>query len=154
MTNQSTRESFQKLQINVHQLESKKVSKLQQKRAQYEYRIVQSIQHVLRHRPDIVIHRTNKSKVFCIGKATDFIQNAAEYMLKTEAYQEITGGRCPLFNIVNRVQHLLHYLMRTRALTNKQCNRISLQLDNLELGHYHDLPKPYKVNRCFYLYVQ
>ena len=47
MTNQSTRESFQKVQTNLHQLESKKVSKLQQKRAQYEYRIVHSIQHVL-----------------------------------------------------------------------------------------------------------
>ena len=47
ITNQSTRESFQKVQTNLHQLESKKVSKLQQKREQYEYRIVQSIQHVL-----------------------------------------------------------------------------------------------------------
>ena len=75
-------------------------------------------------------------------------------MLETKAYQEITNGRCPLFNILNRVQHLLHYLMRTRALTNKQCNRISLKLDNLELGHYHGLPKPHKVNRCFYLYIQ
>ena len=79
MTNQSTRESFQKVQTNLHQLESKKVSKLQQKRAQYEYRIVQSIQHVLRHRPDIVMRRTDKSNVFYIGKATDFIQKAAEY---------------------------------------------------------------------------
>ena len=73
MTNQSTRESFQKLQTNLYRLESKKVSKLQQKRAPYEYRIAQSIQHVLRHRSDIVIRRTDKSKVFYIGKVTDFI---------------------------------------------------------------------------------
>ena len=145
MTNQSTRQSFQMLQTNLYQLQFKKVSKLQQKRAQYEYRIIQSIQHILRHRPDIVIRRTDKSKVFYIGKATDFIQKAAEYMLKTEAYQEITSGQCPLFNIFNTVQHLLHYLMRTRSLTTKQCNRISPKLNNLELGHYHGLPKPHKV---------
>ena len=146
ITNQSIRESFQKLQTNLHKLKSNKMPKFQQKRAQYEYRIVQSIQHVLRHRSDIVIRRTDKSKVFYIGKATDFIQKAADYMIKTEAYQEVTSGHCPLLKIFNAVQHLLQNLMRTRALTTKQCNRISPKLDSLELGHYHGLPKPHKVN--------
>ena len=150
ISNQSIRESFQKLQTSLHQFKSNKVATFQQKRAQYEYSIVRSIQHLLRHRSDIMIRRTDKSKVFYIGKATDFIQKAADYMSKTEAYQEITSGRCPFFSIFNTVQHLLRHLIRTRALTTKQCNRISPKLDSLELGHYHGLPKPHKVNRFLF----
>ncbi|CAF3146922.1 unnamed protein product [Rotaria sp. Silwood2] len=57
-------------------------------RVQREHKIVQSIQSLLRNRSDIVIRRTDKSKVFYIGNATDFAGKAEEYMLKTNACQE------------------------------------------------------------------
>ncbi|CAF4710731.1 unnamed protein product, partial [Rotaria sp. Silwood2] len=54
-------------------------------RVQREHKIVQSIQSLLRNRSDIVIRRTDKSKVFYIGNATGFAGKAEEYMLKTNA---------------------------------------------------------------------
>ncbi|CAF4059669.1 unnamed protein product [Rotaria sordida] len=92
----------------------------------------------------IVIRRTDKSKVFYIGKATDFARKSEEYMLKTEAYQEITSGRCPLSDMLCAVQTLLSSLVAQKALSFQQYSKISPKLNKLELGHYHGLPKPHK----------
>jgi hypothetical protein len=67
-------------------------------------------------------------------------------MLKTQAYEEITNGCCPLADNVIAVQNLLDYLVTKNALTKKQRNQLSPKLNQLELSHYHGLPKPYKVN--------
>ncbi|CAF4808259.1 unnamed protein product, partial [Rotaria sp. Silwood2] len=86
-------------------------------RAPREYKVVKNIQHILHQRSDILIRRTDKSKVFYIGKATDFGRKAEEFMLKTEAYQEITSGRCPLAYNLHVVQTLLDYLETRHVLT-------------------------------------
>ena len=115
-----------------------------QKRTRNEYKIVRSIQHLLHHRFDIVIRRTDKSKVFYIGKLDDFER-------KTQAYEEIKNGRCPLADNLLAVQTLLGDLVKKNVLTRAQRNRISPKLNNLELNHYHGLPKPHKVN--FFIYT-
>ena len=61
------RQAFSILKRIVHELYSESLSRNLSKRAQYEYQIVRSIQNLLQ-----------------------------EYMLKTQAYEEITDGRCPL----------------------------------------------------------
>jgi len=67
-------------------------------------------------------------------------------MVKTEAYEEITNGRCPLADNLYAVQTLLDYLLKKNALTKQQHNKISPKLNNLQLDHYNGLPKPHKVN--------
>ena len=52
-----------------------------------------------------------------MGKADDFERKAEEYMLKTEAYEEITNGLCPLADNFRAVQTLLDYLVTKNALT-------------------------------------
>ncbi|CAF3740828.1 unnamed protein product [Rotaria sp. Silwood1] len=141
---QRANEAFQALQSILHELQQKKLSTKLRKRAIHEYRIVQSIRRLLHNRPDIVIRRTDKSKVFYIGRATDFIRKAEEYMLKTNAYQEIIHGSCPLSGMLHAVQTLLSRLVTQKAITIQQRNKISPKLDQLELGHYHGLPKPHK----------
>ncbi|CAF4659881.1 unnamed protein product [Rotaria sp. Silwood2] len=94
-------------------------------RVQREHKIVQSIQSLLRNRSDIVIRRTDKSKVFYIGNATDFAGKAEEYMLKTNACQEVKNSP-------------------QKAVTFQQYKKISPNTNKLELGHYHGLPKPHK----------
>ncbi|CAM4845187.1 unnamed protein product, partial [Rotaria magnacalcarata] len=79
-------------------------------------------------------------------KAIDFERKAEEYMLKTEAYQEITNGRSPLSDILCAVQTSLENLVRRQILTSKQQNQIPPKLNQLELGHYHGLPAPHKPN--------
>jgi len=93
-----------------------------------------------------VVRRTDKNKVFYIGKAADFKRKAEDYMLKTEAYEEITNGRCPLADNINAVKTLLNYLVTKKALIEKQAKRLCPKSGNWELGHYHGLPKPHKVN--------
>ena len=67
-------------------------------------------------------------------------------MTKTEAYEEITDGRCPLANNRRSVQTFLDYLVSKNVLTRKQSNYLLSNINKLELGHCHGLPKPYKVS--------
>jgi hypothetical protein len=143
---QRARQAFQELEHIFHECKSQKLSKKLKNRAQREYKIVQHILRLIRQRPDIVIRRTDKSKVFYIGKAADFERKAEEYMLKTEAYEEITNNRCPLADNLHALQTLLNYLITKNALTKKQANQLTPKLDKLELAHYHGIPKPHKVN--------
>ena len=74
------------------------------------------------------------------------------YMAKTAAYEEILDRRCPLTDNTNSVQTLLDNFVTKNAITKKQRNQLCPKLDELELGHYHGLPKPYKVNLCPSIY--
>ncbi|CAF2764413.1 unnamed protein product [Rotaria sp. Silwood2] len=143
-TDQRAAEAFPELRRLISEQYSKSVSKTIFRRAQYEHKIIRSIRRVLRLRPDIAIRRTDKCKVFYIGKADDFARKAEEYMLKTEAYQEITTGHYPLADNLHAVQTLLKYLLTSNGLTKKQSQMLSPNLNRLELAHYHGLPKPHK----------
>lgn len=147
ITDERAKQAFQALKhILYEKFQSKKLSRKLNLRAQREYKIVQSIQRLIRQRlSDIIIRRTDKSKVFYIGKASDFARKIEEYMLKTQAYEEITSGRCPLADNLKVVQTLLDFLLTKNALTEKQRKQLSPKLNQLELGHYHGLPKPHKV---------
>jgi hypothetical protein len=146
ITDERAKQASSALQRIFDEFRLKKLPKKLTIRAQREYKIVQSIQRLIRQRLDIVVRRTDKSKVFYIGKAADFVHKAQEYMLKTEAYQEITNGRCPLADNLLSVQTLLEFLVTKNALTRKQHKQLSPKLNELELGHYYGLPKPHKVN--------
>jgi len=141
-----TKQAFSALQCIFSELQLHKLTNKLGRRAQYEYKIVRAIQRLLRQRPDIVIRRTDKNKVFYIGRASDFERKAKEYMLKTEAYEEISNDRCPLADNLHCVQTLLAYLVTKQALTKKQSKQLSPNVTTLELAHYHGLPKPHKVS--------
>ena len=64
--------AFSMLEQLIRDHYSKPIPKNLSNRAKYEYRIVRSIQRLLKRRPDIIIRRTDKSKVFYIGKLEDF----------------------------------------------------------------------------------
>ena len=152
ITDARTSRAFQALRDIFSALKSKKLSTKLTIRAQRAYETVQDILRLVRRRSDIVIRRTDKSKVFYIGKADDFERKAKDYMLKTEADEEITNGRCPLANNFLAVQTLLDYLVTKNALNKKQRNYLCPKLNTLELDHYHGIPKPHKVNSCYFIY--
>lgn len=133
----------------IHDIYSKPLPRRLQRRSKYEYRIIRSIRCLLRRRPDIVIRRTDKSKVFYVGNLEDFDRKAMEYMTKTEAYEEITNGRSPLADNYRAVKTVLDYLVSKNTLTKKQANKLLPNESKLELGHYHGLPKPHKVSLSF-----
>ncbi|CAF1048196.1 unnamed protein product, partial [Didymodactylos carnosus] len=103
-----SRHAFLQLERIIHDLYSKQLPRNFLRRAHSEYKVVRSIQRLLRQRPDIVIRRTDKTEN------------------------------------LHAVQTLLHYLMTENVITKKQRNRLLPNLNKLELGHYHGLPKPHK----------
>ncbi|CAF3623305.1 unnamed protein product [Rotaria sordida] len=139
-----SKHAFLQLERITHDLYFKQLPRNLIRCAQSEYKIIRNIQRLLREQPDIVVRRTDKSKVFYIGKVDDFERKAQEYMLKTQAYVEVTNGRCPLADNLHAVQTLLDYLMAKNVITRKQHNKLLLNLNKLELGHYHGLPKSRK----------
>lgn len=138
--------AFSTLERLIHDIYSKPLPKHLYRRALNEYRLLRSICRLLRRRPDVVVRGTDKSKVFYIGKAEDFERKAREYMMKSAAYEEMTTGRSPLADHLRAVQNLLDYLVSKHALTSKQAKYLLPKVDKLELGHFHGLPKPHKVD--------
>jgi hypothetical protein len=57
-------QAFSTLKRIVNEFQFQQLSKPLRSRAQHEYKIVQSIQHLIRRRLDIVVRRTDKNKVF------------------------------------------------------------------------------------------
>ena len=115
ITDQWAKQAFSALESIFKELQSRRISTRIRIRAQREYKLVKSIQWPLRQRPDIVIRRTDKNKIFYIGKAIDFQRKSEEYMQKTEAYEKMTNNRCPLVEHLSTVQNLSNYLEKSSS---------------------------------------
>ena len=63
-TDAHAQQAFSTLERLFYEFQSKRISKTLTSRALREYQVVRSLQHLLRQRPDIVVRRTDKSKVF------------------------------------------------------------------------------------------
>lgn len=148
-TDARAKAAFTALEHRLKDCSLKPWSKRYRRRARRELGLVRSIQTILHRRPDIVLRRTDKSKVFYIGKLDEFERKAAEYMMKTNAYEEIIDGRCPLADQLQKVQYLLSYLLTNKAITKALYNRLTPNLGRIELAHYHGMPKPHKVSDSY-----
>jgi hypothetical protein len=64
--------------------------------AKRQHKLVMGIRRYLRQHPEVILRRTDKSKVFHLGDANDYHEKVLQYMQETEAYEEITSGVSPL----------------------------------------------------------
>ncbi|CAF4617104.1 unnamed protein product, partial [Rotaria sp. Silwood2] len=71
-------------------------------------RLVKRLKHRIRS-ASIVLQKTDKSKVFHLGKLQDYQKKSKEYMAKTEAY-ECLGENDPLPNLIEPQLAHLYYL--------------------------------------------
>ena len=94
-----------------------------------------------------MVCQVDKMKTLYFGDASAMARKAHDYMLKTNAYQKITDGRCPLADNFHAVQKLIDDIVKTKGLTEKQAKKLCPALVTLELAHYHNLPKIHKVSR-------
>lgn len=136
-------EEFRKLLHNVY---SKSMPTSLRLRSRHEYKIMKSLVKFLRQHPDIVIRRTDKSKVFYIGKSSNLDVKTQEYMMKTNAYENVTVQGCPLVENMNAIRTLIDSLQKKGVLTVQQRNALLVEPEKLELGHFHAVPKPHKVS--------
>ncbi|CAF1437241.1 unnamed protein product, partial [Didymodactylos carnosus] len=112
-------------------------------RTEYDDKMVKSIQRRLKN-SNIIARPTDKSKVFYFANASDFERKATEYMAKTNAYQEIISGRCPLADDLNDVTSLLDCLYKNKRITKDQMEDMQPDKHKLELAHLYFIPKAHK----------
>lgn len=120
------------------------VSKKLLARANNESRLVLSIQKKLRT-AKAIIRRTDKSKVFYICSTEEFDEKAQNYMLKTQAYDEISTGINPYREMWDSVILLLNRLKEKQAITNDQYKMMIPDKKTCELPHLYFIPKAHKV---------
>ena len=131
----------------LRELLTKPLSRRLHARARYDYQMVKSIRCV-RNKGDIVIQRTDKSKVIHLASAQSYHEKSLEHMQKTNAYKEIESGINPCMNHLHQVLTLIDPLLQKGAIDLniwKQSMRPNIKM--IELAYLYFLPKPHKVTR-------
>lgn len=145
-TDQRAKEFFAAIKDLLHQLHSKPLSFRLRARAQHDYRMVKSIQRVSKQQ-NIVIQKTDKSKVFHLGSAQSYHQKALEYMQKTNAYKELQSDVNPCMIHFRQVSILLDSLLKKKAINLRFWKGwMYPNVEKIELAHSYHIPKPHKVN--------
>ncbi|CAF1497218.1 unnamed protein product, partial [Rotaria sp. Silwood1] len=95
----------------------------------------------------VILRRTDKSKVFHLGDANDYQRQVLEYMQETEAYEEITSGVSPLSANLQQVTVVLNQLYHVEKplITKKQYEAMYPKENETELAHLYFIPKPHKI---------
>lgn len=143
-------EYFNTIKCLLQQLYMKPLSKQLEARAQYIYKTIRSIQRRLQ-KSDIVVGQTDKSKLFFFINAQEYEEKIKNYMTKTNAYQVITTGLCPLADDLHSVLTLLDYLLKNNRITKGQFKEMYPNLNKLELAHIYFNLKAHKVRLSFVL---
>ncbi|CAF1291530.1 unnamed protein product [Rotaria sp. Silwood1] len=86
---------------------------------------------------NIAVGQTDKSKLFFFIDAQEYEEKVKNYMNKTNAYQEITSGICPLADNLHLVILLLDHLLERKDITNEQYKKMYPNLKKLELAHIY-----------------
>ena len=116
------------------------------RRIRQEQLLIKAIRHQLDSKSNnIVLRRTDKSKVFHLGSGDDYRRKAFMYMTRTCAYEEVKNGKCPLAENLSIVTQLLDRLLKNKVINYKQWSIMMSKKDKVELGHLYFLPKPHKV---------
>jgi hypothetical protein len=90
-----------------------------------------------------VIRKTDKSKVFHLGKSDDYKVKAQTYMTKTKAYQDL-GTINRLESLVERTNIFLVGLWVNKYITQRQYEKLKVNKEDAELAHLYFLPKAHK----------
>ncbi|CAF3531822.1 unnamed protein product [Rotaria socialis] len=95
------------------------------------------------HLANTVLRKTDKSKVFHLGKVDHYQKKSEEYMEKTKAYQCL-GIIDPLPDLIQRTNKYLLDLRLAKWITQKQYEQLSIKPNEVELAHLYYLPKAHK----------
>ena len=90
-----------------------------------------------------VIRKTDKSKVFHLGKSDDYRVKAQAYMTKTKAYQEL-GEANHLESLVERTNSFLRDLLVNKHITQRHYEKLKVNKEEAEIAHLYFLPKTHK----------
>ncbi|CAF3173456.1 unnamed protein product [Rotaria sp. Silwood2] len=100
----------------------------------------------LKHKPklaNVILRKSDKSKVFHLGKIEDYRKKSEEYMAKTQAYKCL-GTNYPLSDLITRTNKYLLDLRLAKWITQKQYEKLYINPCEVELAHLYYLPKAHK----------
>ncbi|CAF4547627.1 unnamed protein product, partial [Rotaria socialis] len=92
---------------------------------------------------NVVLRKSDKSKVFHLGKLEEYNKKSNEYMDKTKAYKCL-GTQDPLADLIQRTNKYLLDLRLIKWITQKQYEQLSIKPNEVELAHLYYLPKAHK----------
>ncbi|CAF3796518.1 unnamed protein product, partial [Rotaria sp. Silwood1] len=144
ITDERAKQAFPKLEQIINDIYSKPLPSKLYRRARREQRRVKRLQKLLHTRPDIIVRRVDKGEGFYFGNTAEMEYKTEQYMNKTEAYQEVTTDRCPLVHILRSTEAVLDYLVKKKAITKTQRDKLLPKVDNMELAYLYILPKVHK----------
>ncbi|CAF4787049.1 unnamed protein product [Rotaria sp. Silwood2] len=122
-TDTRAKEYFLAIQNLLQQLYMKPIPNKIARNAQYLSRMIKSMQRQLR-KANIAVGQTDKSKLFFFIDAQEYEEKIQNYMTKTNAYQEITSGICPLADNLHLVLLVLDHLSQRKEITSEQYKKI------------------------------
>ncbi|CAF1403704.1 unnamed protein product [Adineta steineri] len=114
-------------------------------RAQYERQMITTIERI-RNKHNIIIQRSDKSKVFHLASANSYHDKSFTHMKKTQAYQKIESGINPIKDHFDRIVALLKPLLNNNAINfNIWKQKMYTNIQTIELPHLYFIPKPHKI---------
>ena len=105
-------------------------------------RLVKRLTHKFRL-SNIILRKTDKSKVFHLGKLEDYEKRSKEYMAKTKAYKYLSTND-PLADLIVRTNQYLLNLRLAKWITQKQYEQLCINPTEADLAHLYYLPKAHK----------
>ncbi|CAF1260607.1 unnamed protein product [Rotaria sordida] len=92
---------------------------------------------------NIILQKSDKNKVFHLGKLDDYRKKSEEYMEKTKAYKCL-GTEDPFPDLIWRTNKYLLDLRLAKWITQKQYEKLFINPNEVELAHLYYLPKAHK----------
>ncbi|CAF1529710.1 unnamed protein product, partial [Rotaria sordida] len=105
-------------------------------------RLIKRLKYKL-HLKNIVLQKSDKNKVFHLGKLDDYRKKSEEYMEKTKAYKCL-GTEDPFPDLIHRTNKYLLDLRLAKWVTQKQYEKLCINSNEVELAHLYYLPKAHK----------
>ncbi|CAF4430201.1 unnamed protein product [Rotaria socialis] len=136
-----TNKSFDTLSSIIQSSQSQTIIRPKRKKKNYG-RIVKRLKHKI-HLANTILRKTDKSKVFHLGKVDHYKKKSEEYMDNTKAYQCL-GTIDPLQDLIQRTNKYLLDLRLAKWITQKQYEQLSIKPNEVELAHLYYLPKAHK----------
>ncbi|CAF3605876.1 unnamed protein product [Rotaria socialis] len=138
-----TNKSFDDLSSIIQSSQSNQSQTIIRPRKKKNYgRIVKRLKYKI-HLANTILRKTDKSKVFHLGKVDHYQKKSEEYMDNTKAYQCL-GTTDPLPDLIQRTNKYLLDLRLAKWITQKQYEQLSVKPNEVELAHLYYLPKAHK----------
>ncbi|CAF4582902.1 unnamed protein product, partial [Rotaria sp. Silwood2] len=90
-----------------------------------------------------ILQKSDRSKVFHLGKLEDYHKKSEEYKAKIQAYKCL-GTNDPLPDLIKCKNKYLLDLRLAKWITQKQYAKLSINPNEVELAHLYYLPKTHK----------